>query len=74
MGDVFFTLIACCRLLKINPDACVDASRKKFIQRMKMAEEILKSRNIGTDSLSKEDVSALWCEVKQICKTRNKVN
>lgn len=64
-GDVLFSMINYARFLDIDPEAALEKTNKKFMNRFnKMETEALKNTNALSD-LSLQELDAIWNQVKK---------
>ena len=66
LGDVFFSLVNYARFLQVDSENALEVTNKKFQKRFMLMEKkaMEKGRNLQTMSL--EEMDAIWDEVKQI--------
>ena len=64
-GDVLFSLINYARFLQIDPEAALEKTNQKFIQRFKAMEEIALSKGVQSTDLSLVQMDELWNSVKR---------
>ncbi|BDS10012.1 nucleoside triphosphate pyrophosphohydrolase [Aureispira anguillae] len=62
-GDVLFALINYARYLKIDPEAALEKTNKKFIRRFKFIED---NANRALADLSLEEMDELWDKAKRL--------
>ena len=64
-GDLLFTMINAARLYKIDPEAALEKSNRKFISRFNYieSETMMKKRSLKDMSLAEMD--KLWDEAKE---------
>lgn len=65
MGDVFFSLINYARFLQVDADLALERTNKKFISRFQQMEQIAVSEGKKLDTLSLEEMDAIWNRIKQ---------
>ncbi len=65
LGDLFFSLIGLARRLHIDAEGTLRAANKKFERRFAAMEERVRAQGRAFESLSREELVALWREVKQ---------
>lgn len=68
-GDVLFSLVNYARYLKIDPEAALEKTNKKFIRRFKYIEE---NASKALNDLSLEEMDALWDLAKRLEKEKGK--
>ncbi len=64
-GDVLFSLINYARFLHIDPEAALEKTNQKFIQRFKAMETIALSKGLQLTDLSLSQMDELWNSVKK---------
>lgn len=64
MGDLFFSLVNVCRLLKCDPEFVLTASIDKFINRFEHIEESLKKMGKKFQDISLTELDELWNNAK----------
>ena len=60
LGDVLFTAVNLSRHLNYNPESALKMSIEKFSKRFKKIEKELKEKNINMQSLSLNELDAIW--------------
>ena len=60
LGDVLFTAVNLSRHLNYNPESALKMSIEKFSKRFKKIEKELKKKNINMQSLSLNELDAIW--------------
>ncbi len=65
LGDLFFSLVGLARRLQVNAEEVVRAANKKFERRFMAMEARVRAQGRAFESLSREELIALWREVKQ---------
>lgn len=63
-GDVLFSLINYARFLQVDPEAALEKTNQKFIQRFKSMEDIALSKGLQLTDLSLVQMDELWNSVK----------
>lgn len=63
-GDLLFSLVNAARLYKINPDNALERTNQKFIHRFNYIEECSLRQKRDLNSLSLDEMEALWNEAK----------
>lgn len=63
-GDILFSLINYARFLQIDPEAALEKTNQKFIQRFKAMEAIAASQAQSLDNLTLAQMDELWNSVK----------
>ena len=64
-GDVFFSLINAARLYKIDPEAALERTNKKFIFRFNYLEATANAAGKSLQSMSLEEMESIWQESKK---------
>lgn len=59
-GDVLFSLINYARFLKIDPEASLEKTNKKFIHRFNKMEEYINENKLNMAEMSLTDLDKLW--------------
>jgi XTP/dITP diphosphohydrolase len=62
LGDILFTTVNLARYHKIHPEVALHRATQKFITRYQTMEDLAEA---PLDSLSFEDLDALWCRAKE---------
>jgi tetrapyrrole methylase family protein/MazG family protein len=65
IGDLFFSVVNLARLLKIDPEAALRRTNKKFSRRFYEIEKIAKERNIGLSEMSLAEKDRIWEAAKK---------
>ncbi len=65
LGDLFFSLVGLARRLHVDAEAALRAANKKFERRFAAMEARLRAEGRALESLSREELVALWRAVKQ---------
>ena len=65
LGDLFFSLVGLARRLQVDAEETLRAANKKFERRFAAMEERVRAQGRAFESLSREELVALWREVKQ---------
>ena len=65
-GDLLFSLVNAARLYKINPDNALERTNQKFIHRFNYIEECSLRQKRDLNSLSLDEMEALWNEAKAL--------
>src|SRR5690606_20328235 len=71
-GDLLFSLVNYSRFLKIDPEAALERTNKKFRTRFELMEQQVSQLNKQLSDLSLEEMDAIWNDVKQKLKTEGK--
>jgi len=64
IGDALFTLTNIARYLRVEPEASLKFTNRKFRKRFGHIEKILRTNDQDFDSLSLEQLDSLWLEAK----------
>ncbi|HLD52212.1 MAG TPA: nucleoside triphosphate pyrophosphohydrolase [Sediminibacterium sp.] len=64
-GDILFSLINYARFLQVDPEAALEKTNQKFIQRFKSMENIALSKGLQLTDLSLVQMDELWNSVKR---------
>lgn len=65
MGDLFFALINAARLYKVDPEAALERTNRKFISRFGAMEQAAEARGNTLSELSLEEMEELWQVAKE---------
>ena len=60
MGDVLFVMANLARRLGVDPEAALQGANEKFSRRFEMMEEQARERGVKLDTLSLDELDALW--------------
>ena len=64
-GDVLFSMINYARFLKVDADAALERTNKKFIARFTAMEQLATSQNRQLATMSLAEMDELWQEIKK---------
>lgn len=64
-GDVLFSLVNFARFNGINPEDALEKTNKKFIQRFKKMEEIIRNKNLILSEMNLRQLDENWNEAKK---------
>lgn len=64
-GDVMFSLVNLARKLGINPENALECANRKFISRFNHIEQTAKEAGRSVDSMTLEEMDALWDDAKK---------
>lgn len=64
MGDVLFSMVNLSRFLKVDADAALDRTNKKFMDRFMRMEEAAAESNQSLHDMNLEEMDALWNKIK----------
>ncbi len=65
VGDLLFAVTNIARHLKVEPEAALKSTNRKFRQRFRYIEESMQSRKRSFESASLQELESLWQEAKQ---------
>ncbi len=65
-GDLMFSLINFSRFLQIDPEAALEKTNKKFIQRFLMMEDLAKEQHRALKDMTLEEMDSLWNKAKEV--------
>ena len=65
LGDLFFTLINAARLYEIDPEAALDKTNRKYINRFNYLESRTLAKGLSLRDMTLDDMNELWEEAKQ---------
>ncbi len=65
LGDLFFTLVNVARYFDIDPEAALREQIDRFSRRFRHIEAGAKARGVGVETLTLDEMEALWQEAKQ---------
>ncbi len=63
-GDLFFALINAARLYKVDPEAALESTNRKFISRFNSMEIAAENEGKSLAELTPEQMEELWCRAK----------
>ena len=64
LGDLLFAVTNIARHLKVEPEAALKLTNRKFRQRFRYIEESMQSRERSFESASLQELESLWQEAK----------
>lgn len=64
-GDLLFALVNYARYLKVDPETALEKTNMKFIRRFKFIEEQAATQSKSLDTMSLQEMDALWNAAKQ---------
>lgn len=67
-GDLLFSLVNFSRFVQIDPEAALEKTNKKFIQRFLLMEEMAKEKKQTLHEMTLMEMDALWNETKKTYK------
>lgn len=65
VGDLLFAVVNAARFLKVNPEDALRGTIQRFTDRFQMMESEAKQRGVPLDTLSLEEMDALWEKAKK---------
>ena len=65
-GDLMFSLVNFSRFVNVDPEAALEKTNKKFIQRFLMMEEMAKEQQRALKDMTLDEMDALWNKAKEI--------
>ncbi|HOK27097.1 MAG TPA: nucleoside triphosphate pyrophosphohydrolase [Bacteroidales bacterium] len=65
IGDIFFSLINACRLYGIDPEAALEKTNRKFINRFNYLERKTLAAGRSLNDMSLDEMNAIWEEAKK---------
>ncbi len=65
IGDLFFSVVNLARLLKIDPEAALRRTNKKFSRRFFEIEKVAKERKIRLSEMPMAEKDRIWEAVKE---------
>ena len=65
-GDLLFAVVNVLRILKIDPEAALNATSEKFIRRFEMMDELARENNLELEEMTLEEMDWLWNKSKEI--------
>ena len=68
-GDVIFALTNYSRFINVNPEDAIEKANKKFINRFKVMEKLLKDEDLNFDQMNLEEMDVYWNKAKNIINT-----
>ncbi len=66
IGDLLFSVAQLARHLDIDPEACLRDANRKFINRFKKVEDVVKARGQKLGETPQPDLEKIWNEVKKL--------
>ena len=64
-GDILFSLINYARFLQVDPEAALEKTNQKFIQRFKAMESVALSKGLKLTDLSLNEMDEMWNSIKK---------
>ncbi len=65
-GDLMFSLINFSRFVQVDPEAALEKTNKKFIQRFLMMEDLAMQQQRPLHSMTLNEMDALWNKAKEV--------
>jgi XTP/dITP diphosphohydrolase len=65
-GDLMFSLINFSRFLQLDPEAALEKTNKKFIQRFLMMEDLAEKQQRSLRGMTLQEMDALWDKAKRV--------
>jgi len=65
LGDVLFSLVNLSRHLNVSAEDMLRKGNKKFIERFKKVEKVIKEKKLKFDNLSLEEMDQIWEHIKK---------
>jgi tetrapyrrole methylase family protein/MazG family protein len=64
-GDLLFTVVNLCRLLKVDPSLALNRTNQKFIRRFKMLERRVDAKSRRLEDMNLEQMDVIWNQIKK---------
>lgn len=64
VGDLLFSIVNLCRLLRVDPESCLRKTNLKFETRFRKMEKLAASKNKSLKDMSLEEMDSLWEQTK----------
>ena len=64
LGDLLFTLVNLCRFLSVEPALALTATNRKFMNRFKQMEEVIRERGWDIRKMTLDQMEDIWNAVK----------
>ena len=64
-GDVLFSLVNYARFIGVDHEAALEKTKKKFISRFKLMEEMAKEKHLDLGEMTLAEMDLLWTETKK---------
>jgi uncharacterized protein YabN with tetrapyrrole methylase and pyrophosphatase domain len=65
IGDLLFSVAQLARHLDIEPEACLRDANRKFINRFKQVEDVVRARGEKLGETPQAELEKIWIEVKK---------
>ncbi|MAO71074.1 MAG: nucleoside triphosphate pyrophosphohydrolase [Flavobacteriales bacterium] len=65
-GDVLFALTNYSRFINVNPEDALEKTNKRFIQRFKIMEQLIKNKNLQMEKMSLVELDKFWERAKKL--------
>lgn len=69
IGDLFFALINYARYAKVDPEAALERTNRKFISRFRYIEEVAASQGKELQQMTLAEMDALWNDAKKLARS-----
>lgn len=66
IGDLLFSVAQLARHLDLNPEECLREANKKFINRFKNVEDMVKAKGQNLEQTSQEELERFWIKAKKV--------
>ena len=64
-GDVLFALVNYSRFINVNPEDALEKTNKRFIQRFKIMEQLIKNENLQIEKMNLVELDRFWEKAKK---------
>ena len=64
-GDVLFALTNYSRFINVNPEDALEKTNRRFIQRFKIMEQLIKNKNLQMEKMSLVELDKFWERAKK---------
>jgi MazG family protein len=71
LGDLLFSVVNLTRKLKVDAEVALGGATRKFSQRFRAVERLMRERGVARAGASLEELDALWDEVKRADSSKN---
>jgi len=65
-GDLLFAVVNVLRILKVDPEAALNATSDKFIRRFEIMNEFARQNSLKLEEMSLHEMDQLWNEAKKV--------
>lgn len=69
-GDVLFSLVNYSRFLKLNPEDALERTNRKFVERFKLMEQLIKEAGLDLAGMSLSEMDTYWERAKITLRSR----